>query len=302
MRKNDLKFNFICFTLSLLTSSLSSCSKSLDEPGVVQSEDINGFRVEWRSQIAKEQKTAATQILENMIYVEGDYFMMGAMPEEAEMARRNEYPLVCRKLSGYYICKYEISDEQYFAITNKSKPGDAYNDTYRSFDDWNYFIIQLKDLTGINFSFPTEAQWEFAAKGGKLTQNYIYPGSNNLDEVHSSDYDQGSYTPNELGIYNLADLKSEWCLDMYGDLEDGGVLNNWLQTKGDYHVVKGGNFLCNITSDKYHTNTSATWTYHMNKGVADELDYRLCRISARSYGSNSSYNYIGCRLVINIGK
>lgn len=297
--------------LFLLIPIISSCSDSLD--GMCKDdkfETINGFNVEWRSQISPQQKSVIRDILNNMILVEGGYFTMGATPEQSEFARNNEYPNVYVRLSDFYIGKYEISEEQFNIITGYNITASDNYASRISLENWNLFITMLTDLCSINFSFPTEAQWEYAARGGNKTQNYIFPGSNNLSEVHSDSFKEGSNVPNELGIYNMADLKSEWCADLYDNFEATGVETDRFNNTGKYHVVRGGNFLCNIESSVYYpTGSSSTYSsatyYNIGHGLKlsnRDLDYRHCRITSRSYAYDSEIgsDYIGCRLVINI--
>lgn len=292
--------------LIFLIPIFSSCSDSLD--GVSYDEKIeiiNGFNVEWRSQITPQQKNVIRDILNDMILVEGGYFTMGATPEQSEYARPNEYPNIYVKLSDFYICKYEISDEQFNMITGYNITASENYASRISLENWNLFISMLTDLCSINFSFPSEAQWEYAARGGNKTQNYIFPGSNNLSDVYSDSFKEGSNVPNELGIYNMADLKSEWCADLYDNFEVIGLETDRLNNTGKYHVVRGGNFLCNIESSVYYPKGSSTTYYRLGYGqkLSDrEIDYRNCRITSRSfaYDNEIGSDYIGCRLVINI--
>lgn len=296
--------------LFLLIPIISSCADSLDGMCTDDKyETINGFNVEWRGQISPQQKSVIRDILNNMVLVEGSYFTMGATPEQSEFARNNEYPNVYVKLSDFYMGKYEISDEQFNVITGYNITASENYASRISFENWNLFLSVLTDLCSIKFSFPTEAQWEYAARGGKKTQNFVYPGSNNLSEVHSESFKEGSDMPNELGIYNMADLKSEWCADLYDDFEANGIETDRLNNTGKYHVVRGGNFLCNIESSVYYpTGSNSTYSsvtyYNIGHGLKlsnRDLDYRHCRITSRSYAYDNEIgaDYIGCRLVVN---
>lgn len=288
---------FITITSFILTSS---CSESFEDVAVNESENINGFKVQWRSQISECQKATIREILCNMVYVEGEYFVMGATPEQKEYARPNEYPNAYIKLSDYFICKYEITDEQYNIIMGADKaPGKKYSSRI-TLKEWNLFIELLRDFTSLDFSLPSEAQWEFAARGGIHSKNYIYPGSNNIEEVRSISHLEGSTFPNELGLYNMADLKSEWCRDLYSSLVPGRLLYDWVQDSGEHHVVRGGNFRCTIESDKY----MKPLLYSFGEGTTytkQQLDYRYCRTTFRSYSYDNEpgRDDIGCRVVIN---
>lgn len=280
-----------------------SCSESFENPTESIDETINGITVKWRSQITEKQKSVIRKIIQDMVTVEGDYFVMGATPEQDNYARPNEYPNSYILLSNYYISKYEVTDEQFNVIMNDSKSASSSYPSRISYEEWERFIALLQDFTSLNFNFPTEAQWEFAARGGKLSKGYIYPGSNEINEVQSTSHINGSNVPNELGLFNMGDLKSEWCLDYYGDLISDKLLINWIQLEGKYHVVRGGNYLCTIESDKYSDpSIKSEISYHLGYGTTlsqPEMDYRNCRVSSRSYCSNPE-NTVGCRLVLNI--
>jgi len=301
--QNLMIMNRLVYLLFLIPI-VFSCSDSLDDiSSSDRFETINGFEVKWRSQITSQQKDAIRDILNNMILVEGGYFTMGATPEQAEFARKNEYPNIYIKLSDYYINKYEVSDEQFNIITGLNKKSSENYASSMALSDWRRFLSVLSDLCSVRFSLPTEAQWEYAARGGKQTHNYIYPGSNELSQVHSSSCLSGSQVFNELGLYNMADLKSEWCEDMYADFEVVGLKIDWLNKEGKDHVVRGGNYLCNKQSSDYYIDNPSRTDYFIGSGqkyTNPGLDYRLCRVTSRSYAYDSGSSYIGCRLVINI--
>lgn len=97
----------------------------------------------------------------------------------------------------------------------------------------------------------------------------------------------------------MADLKSEWCSDYYCSYQYANqILYNRKITEGSYHVVRGGNYKCTETTDKYYNNIyslSANTTF-----VNNNLDYRYCRLTSRAYAYETSQYLVGCRLVINI--
>lgn len=306
------------FLLSIcIAIVLSACSESLDDLTIQSVETINGFELNWRSTVSDEQKTVIREIVDNMIFVKGGTFIMGATAEQVDYARVNEYPQCYVRLSDYYISRYEITEEQYEAIVGDSK---TYNTTYSGyviFDDWQYFLETLTEISGLEFSLPTEAQWEYAARGGSQSNGYVYPGSDNLSDVWTDSSTEGSTTPNELGIYNMADLLSEWCIDFY-DEYDGSFYEDPCVVEGEYHVVRGGNYYCYGTDSDYtEEKTNSTYNsfghYRDGGSTSGAYDYRYCRTTARSYqqisyimatnGSTRYYiaqQYIGCRPVINI--
>lgn len=279
-----------------------SCSEELTSSLNQNNEEVNGFEITWRNNVTPEQKGFVRELISNMVFVEGGIFVMGATPEQTEFARVNEYPLSYVKLSNYYICKYEISDEQYKnLVSDDSKYGLSL-----SREDWEMFIKILNEISGVEFDFPTESQWEYAARGGIYSKGYIYPGSNTLEEVWSDSKTEGSTFPNELGIYNMADLRSEWCKDYYEEYVDMKFWNDRYIREGENYVVRGGNYHCSGYTSKYNNGSSVLSSdnrfgkFRTSGSMINPYDYRYCRTTARSYGYSSDYSHIGCRLVINI--
>lgn len=296
--------NKTIYLIALFFIFVTTCTKDLDCSKSNEEELINGFVVKWRKQIKIEQKECIRDILNNMIKVEGGTFIMGATSEQTEFARSNEYPLSYNMISDYFICKYEISDEQYIAILGK--PNNSLKSLSLSWDEWKVFIETLNELCSLKFDFPTEAQWEYAARGGKESKGYVYPGSNNIEDVRSSSEIEGSNIPNELGIYNMADLRSEWCKDFYAIYQNALLYENRFISTGKQHVVRGGNYRCTGNSGaKYLSKTIPPSTddcfgkFRGGVSLMSPYDYRYCRVSARCYYYSHNNMYIGCRVVIN---
>lgn len=275
----------ICVMVCLL-----SCKQSFEEiPSSI--EVVNGFRVEWRKNVDDEKKIIIRNILYNMQYVEGGIFLMGATQNQVQFARGNEYPARYVELSDYYIAKNEmsISDLEILLSVEFNSYERKNGAPEYSWNDWRRFIEIIRDYTNINFDFPTEAQWEYAAKGGINSLGYIYPGSNILEESESVE--------NELSLYDMAKGHSEWCKDAYNEYPNFPLEVDPYCIQGIGHVVRGGNAK-SITEQKDYLNTYSTGDKFHN--CYD--DVRNCRVSARSYcDETQSYlnNYITCRLVIN---
>ena len=116
-----------------------------------------------------------------------------------------------------------------------------------SWDDCQQFIKKLNALTGKNFRLPTEAEWEFAARGGNQSQHFQYSGSNNLDDVAWYEYNSnvkthpvGTKQPNELGLYDMSGNVWEWCNDWYEDYSSDAQTDPKGPSNGSYRVFRGG--------------------------------------------------------------
>ncbi len=188
----------------------------------------------------------------NMVYVAGGMFMMGASASDSE-AEGDEKPAHSVTLSGYYIGKYEVTQKQWVEIMGANPSffkGDDLPVERVSWNDVQEFIRKLNVKTGKNYRLPTEAEWEFAARGGNSSQGYKYSGSNRIDEVawwydgNSGDktHPVGTKSPNELGIYDMTGNVCEWCSDWY----DGNYYDNLPSTNpkgpssGADRVLRGG--------------------------------------------------------------
>ena len=205
-----------------------------------------------------------------MIYVEGGTFLMGA-PENDKEANSDEKPQHQVTLDSYYIAEFEVTqsqwekvmettirqkfDESGFAEYGYKLPGEGTNFPmyYVSWEDVIAFCQKLSEISGKSYQLPTEAQWEYAARGGIKSKGYKYSGSNNLDEVawHPQNsegvvYQVGLKIPNELGLYDMNGNVYEWCQDLYGDYsyEDqynpiASVADEWSR-----RVFRGGDWYC----------------------------------------------------------
>ena len=185
----------------------------------------------------------------NMVWVEGGTFRMGATSEQGSEIS-DEKPVHSVTLSGYYIGKTEVTQALWQAVMGSNPSyfeGDDLPVEQVSWDDCQEFIRKLNSLTGQNFRLPTEAEWEFACRGGNNSRGYKYSGSNYIDNVAWYDGNSGDKThpvatksPNELGIYDMSGNVWEWCSDWYADYTSYLQTNPTGPRSGSARVFRGG--------------------------------------------------------------
>ena len=217
-----------------------------------------------------------------MVYVEGGTFMMGPSEQDNDFWV-DELPTHRVTLSGFHIGKYEVTQGLWKEVMGSNpsdnKAGDHYPVEDVSWYDCQDFVRKLNDRTGLTFRLPTEAEWEYAARGGKKSRGYKYSGSNSVDDVAWYLYDGsckmypvGRKFPNELGLYDMSGNVDEWCQDWYGKYSSEAQTNPTGPQSGDRRILRGGN-RCSSAEN--------------------------CRVSARSHSSPGSRGY-GLRLVLSL--
>jgi len=212
-----------------------------------------------------------------MIKVEGGTFQMGSndgVPDER--------PVHGVTLSSYYIGQTEVTQELWQAVMGSNpsaskrlvKPVE-----HVSWEECQTFISKLNQLTGQKFRLPTEAEWEYAARGGKQSKGYKYSGSNTLADVawyrdnsSSKTHPVATKLPNELGLYDMSGNVWEWCQDRKGSYSSSSQTNPTGPTSGSDRVYRGGSWF---------------------------NDARGCRVSCRtSYTPSGKLNNLGFRLAL----
>ena len=184
-------------------------------------------------EIPAEKQTFTVNGIEfKMVDVESATFTMGATSEQGSSARDDEKPTHKVSLSEYSIGETEVTQELWEAVMGSNPSPSEYSGAKKpvqgvTFYDCNKFIKKLNELTGKKFRLPTEAEWEYAARGGKYSKGYKYSGSNNYEDVcsHGNVYDVASKQPNELGIYDMSGSVHEWCMDKYGEYSSTAQTN-----------------------------------------------------------------------------
>ncbi len=188
--------------------------------------------------------------------VEGGTFTMGATPEQEELAFEDEKPVHKVTLSNFYIGRTEVTQELWESVMGNNP---SYNKSSNqlpvecvSWYDCQDFISKLNTLTGEKFRLPTEAEWEYAARGGKKSKGYRYSGSDLLSNVAwhwgnkggtgVTTHEVATRTPNELGIYDMSGNVWEWCQDWYGDYSSDAQTNPKGPSDGAFRVIRGGSW------------------------------------------------------------
>ena len=197
-----------------------------------------------------EKARAAAGIINNMVYVPGGTFTMGATSEQGIDAWDDETPTHIVSISGFHIGRYEVTQKEWKAImgTNPSvHKGDNRPVENVSWDDCQAFIRKLNALTGRKFRLPTEAEWEYAARGGNQSIGYKYAGSSSIDDVawygdNSGTYYVGQKSSNELGLYDMSGNVWEWCQDWYTPYDSSRQSNPSGPTSGSMRVYRGGSW------------------------------------------------------------
>jgi formylglycine-generating enzyme required for sulfatase activity len=228
-----------------------------------------------------------------MVTVEGGTFTMGATAEQGDDADVLEYPAHEVTVSSFSIGQTEVTQALWQAVMGNN-PSDFADNPQRpvecvSWYDCQTFISNLNQLTGKSFRLPTEAEWEFAARGGNLSRGYKYAGSNNIDDVawywdNIPSYQSGTAgygtqsvatkLPNELGLYDMSGNVFEWCQDRYGNYGGEEPTDTIVEPlpNGYLQVERGGSWRA------------------LERG---------CRVFYRSYDfQNETVNVVGLRLAL----
>ena len=190
-----------------------------------------------------------------MIKVKPGTFQMGNYNDGNSVTNTHSVTLT----KSYYMGETEVTQALWYAVMGQSPTssgsswsatygiGDNYPAYYISYEDCQQFLTKLNQMTGQQFRFPTEAEWEYAAKGGNKSKGYTYAGSNTIDDVAWYTSNSGSKThivktkaANELGLYDMSGNVWEWCYDWYGTYPSTAQTNPTGATSGSSRVDRGG--------------------------------------------------------------
>jgi formylglycine-generating enzyme required for sulfatase activity len=217
----------------------------------------------------------------SMVKVDGGTFRMGATEEQGSDADSDEEPVRKVILSSYYIGVTEVTQALWQAVMGNNPSyykGDNRPVESVSWNDCQKFIKKLNSLTGRTFRLPTEAEWEYAARGGNRSKGYKYSGSNKLSEVawytdnsRATTHQVAGKIPNELGLYDMSGNIWEWCNDRFGSYSSTPQTDPKGSTNGSFRVNRGGGWSygarhCRVSNRDYYTPDASR----------DNLGLRLC--------------------------
>ena len=217
-----------------------------------------------------------------MVGVEGGTFTMGATSEQGTSDPwDDEYPTHSVTLSDFAIGETEVTQELWRAVMESNPSDFSGTNLPVEFVNWNdcqTFITKLNQLTGKNFRLPTEAEWEYAARGGNKSKGYKYAGSNNLNDVAWYSNNGSSKThpvkqkqANELGLYDMSGNVLEWCQDWFSTYSSSAQTNPTGPANGSRRVGRGGSWYgsargCRVSfRDNY---TPTTYSYDLGLRLA----------------------------------
>ena len=270
--------HFVLALAILFAFSLQGCHKDEVSENVGQDEEEDVY--------SDSLNITVNGLSFNMKYVAGGTFIMGGQnynlysPSYDPNAQEWEMPLHYVEMSSFYIAETEVTQALWKSVMGDCPShfvGDDLPVDSVNWYDCHRFIDSLNFMTGHYFFLPTEAQWEYAARGGNLSHDYKYSGSNTISQVawyapnSISTHPVATKHPNELGLYDMSGNVMEWCRDYFGEYSDEPQKNPTGPETGTRRVIRGG-----------------SW------GNASDVSRVSCRNSCREEVANDN---LGLRLV-----
>ncbi|MDE5610280.1 MAG: formylglycine-generating enzyme family protein [Bacteroidales bacterium] len=246
---------YVLTGLCLLAGIFAGCEKP------------NSTREEGDNTASKNYTETAFGMNLEMMYVKGGTFEMGATSEQGSDAYSDEKPVHSVTLNDFYIGATEVTQAQWKAVMGTTLEeqrdkaylegavgnlwgvGGIYPMYYVNWEEAQEFCQKLSETTGKRYILPTEAQWEYAARGGQHADGTKYAGSNTIGDVAWYDANSGEQThpvgqkkPNGLGLYDMSGNVEEWCSDWYGDYSSSAEVNPQGPSNGSRRVIRDGSW------------------------------------------------------------
>ena len=253
-----MKKAFLFLILFIAVASVYG-QRGVRRTGVRKASAVYGQRTVRRKGTLKSSKkrsgditVTANGVSFKMIKVKGGTFTMGGTAEQGSDIYSDEIPTHRVTLSDYYIGQTEVTQALWKAVMGKNPSefkGKNRPVENVSWNDCQTFIRKLNKLTGRHFRLLTEAEWEYAARGGNCSRGYKYSGGNSLgtvawyaDNSDDTTHEVKTKQPNELGIYDMSGNVVEWCNDWFSEdyYTESQVSNPKGPSSGPYHLARGG--------------------------------------------------------------
>ena len=232
----------------------------------VKSVGVYGYGEEPAPQPVEDKTYTVKGVTFQMVGVAGGTFQMGS-----ETGYSSEKPVHAVTLDDYWIGQTEVTQELWEAVMGSNPSyfkGTNLPVEQVSWDDCQTFISNLNQLTGQTFRLPTEAEWEYAARGGSRSRGYTYSGSDDIDDVAwyygnsgSTTHNVATKSPNELGLYDMSGNVWEWCQDWYGPYGSSAQTNPTGPVSGSHRVYRGGSWGGNAFSCRVANRNSVSPSY-----------------------------------------
>ncbi|PKP28327.1 MAG: formylglycine-generating enzyme family protein [Bacteroidetes bacterium HGW-Bacteroidetes-19] len=292
--KNNLFYSIFVFLTCVLifescnssksktSDNLSALTQTRDSLDAISRDTISvdiknckkTIKMAWSRNTTTHQKKLIQELIQELIYVDGGTFLMGCNTPKDTQCVEAEFPSHLVTLDPFFIGKFEITQLLWVKIMDhdpNTYKGNTLPVTSISWDDCQEFIKRLNHITSLNFALPTEAQWEFAARGGIKSKNTPFAGSKEINEVawykgNSKLMYQsiGTLAPNELGLHDMSGNVWEWCSDFYGPYSTEQQKNPKGPESGVNRVYRGGSWLDNQSYIRITTRNCGRPDYKMN--------------------------------------
>lgn len=226
-----------------------------------------------QNQQADKRRFTVEGVSFNMVRVTGGTFLMGSNDASSKVEDKPQHEVV---VSDYMIGEQVVTQELWEVVMGSNPSffkGAKHPVESVSWNDCQTFIRKLNEVTGQQFRLPTEAEWEYAARGGNCGKGCHYAGSDTLDSVawyydnaNDETHPVGQKNPNELGLYDMSGNVWEWCSDWFAAYNTASQSNPQGPSAGFHHVYRGGSWYCSAKD--------CTVSYR-NSGIPDHRNLNL---------------------------